>query len=193
MITANGRSWRRISSGSSTAAKSARSATPSADTRRTVTERLPSNIGNAQGPHERRLLLPTRLSPVILETLVREHALDEILTQFRIHKPPFLFNGEKWKPCHQRGRKQAAAVTNRNSLHKGLDAFHAAARGIPLQDVPRKILRTELLQTPRRPLVHRVGVVHIRPGRDHAQGSVVAHQVERLARDAEAHLDFRTN
>jgi hypothetical protein len=125
---------------------------------------------------------------------VGEDALDEVLPQDGVLQPPFLLDREVRVGALERLGEQPAPLSPGHALLAAyLDAFHAAARRVLLQDVATELFPGQRARPPRRPGLHRPGPVATTLGPQHADVVAALREVDGLPWDAHAELDLRAH
>ena len=128
------------------------------------------------------------------EPIVGEDADDEALAQARVVQSAFFLDGQQRQQRHEGVGEQAAIRGRRHArLGVGLDARHAAARRVLLEDVAAQSQLAKLTGAPLCVLAHRRGVVDAACRGDHADAVARAHQAQRLARHAEPDVELGTH
>ena len=129
---------------------------------------------------------------------VREHPREEVRAQGGNLEPPLLLHRQAGDRVHERGGERPAPVARRRGPRPGINvedrnAEQPAARRVLLEDVAVRVERAQLGDPPRREPAHPRRMIGAAVHPPEARSVLAAHQADRLARRAHAHLDLGTD
>src|SRR5688572_5424524 len=138
---------------------------------------------------------PKTLDPgVPCGRVIGEDALDECVEKAGVGEPALFFHWQLRKLAYQRLREETPPWRSGHALPiEYRYVLEPAARGVALQDVAAQALAAQVRDTPANDVFHRRRHVASACHRDESNDSIYPRQPHRLARCAEAGLDFRTN